>query len=78
MRMTVEEAKRRFPNHPGPVPSEYDGQWIAWNRTRTQILAHGYELKAVRAAAAKAGGDEPIMQFVCSRPFIGPHAAGQG
>lgn len=71
MRMTVEEAKKRFPNHPGPIPLEYAGQWIDWNRDQTQILAHGHDFSKVHAEAKDVTGEEPIMHFVIPYPFLG-------
>jgi len=71
MRMTLEEYKKRFPGRPDPPPPEYAGQWVAWNREQSRILAHGYEFAEVRAQARAAGCERPIMQKVISVPFIG-------
>ena len=43
------------------VPSRYCGQWIAWNREQTQIVASGPTLSAAREAAIAAGELQPIL-----------------
>jgi hypothetical protein len=60
--------------HPGPAPVEYAGQWVAWDKTQTEIIAHGVDFHSVRAAATRAGHPDAIFQMV-RRPdtiFIGP------
>jgi hypothetical protein len=48
--------------HPAPlVPRKYAGQWIAWNRDRTTIVASGRTLDEARRAAEGAGESEPIL-----------------
>ena len=71
MQMTHEEAKRRFPNAPPPVPAEFAGQWVAWNKDRTEAVAHGASFGKVRAEALAAGCREPVMQRVTGAPFVG-------
>ncbi|MEX2118837.1 MAG: hypothetical protein WD847_04435 [Pirellulales bacterium] len=61
------------PLHPKPAPIEFAGQWVAWNKERTEIVAHGTDMAAVHAAAMNAGYPEAILQRV-RRPdvsFIG-------
>jgi hypothetical protein len=58
--------------HPGPAPLEYVGQWVAWNRELTEIVAHGRDLSDVHAAAEAAGHRDAVLEKVrrpCS--FIG-------
>ena len=59
---------------PPPVaPVEFAGQWIARNRERTQVIAHGADVAAVRAAAVAAGQPDALLQKV-ARPdqvFVG-------
>jgi hypothetical protein len=43
------------------VPKKYAGQWIAWNRDRTAIVASGRTLDEARHAAESAGESEPIL-----------------
>jgi hypothetical protein len=50
--------------HPQPAPVEYAGQWVAWNRERTQIIAHGREMAEVHRAAIAAGHPDAVMQRV--------------
>jgi hypothetical protein len=71
MRMTVDEARRRFPDRRAPIPLEFAGQWIAWNTDRTEIVAHGAAFGEVRARALTAGHPEPLMQRVLGRSFVG-------
>jgi hypothetical protein len=71
MRMTLKECKKRFPNHPQPAPVEYAGQWVAWDKTRANIVAHGKKFSEVHADAVRAGCDEPLMQKVVGTPFVG-------
>ena len=58
--------------HPGPAPVEYAGQWVAWNESQTEIVAHAPSFAAVRAEAIAAGHPKAIYQKV-RRPgsFIG-------
>jgi hypothetical protein len=59
-------------HHPGPAPVEFAGQWVAWNESQTEIVAHGPSVATVRAAAIAAGHPHAIYQKV-RRPgiFIG-------
>lgn len=57
------------PNRPKPAPVEYAGQWVAWNRERTEIIAHGRSLEEVSDLARAAGHEDPILQCV-PQPYI--------
>jgi hypothetical protein len=66
---------KRNPNSPipPPAPVKFAGQWVAWNKERTEIVAHGPNMAAVHAAALAAGHPRAILQRV-RRPelrFIG-------
>lgn len=43
------------------VPRKFAGQWIAWNRSRTAIIASGRTLDDARRAAEAAGESAPIL-----------------
>ena len=57
---------------PKPAPVEYAGQWVAWNREQSEIVAHGAVLAEVHKAAIDAGHPDAVLQKV-RRPgsFIG-------
>ena len=71
MKMTLEEAKKRFPDGPEPTPLELAGQWVAWSKDRTRIVAHGAKFGEDRAGAIAAGCREPLMQRVLGASFVG-------
>jgi Family of unknown function (DUF5678) len=49
-------------NHSVPtVPKKFAGQWIAWNRDRTAIIASGRTFDDARRAAEAAGEKKPIL-----------------
>ncbi len=50
--------------HPPPAPVEYAGQWVAWNKQRTEIVAHGKHVAEVHDAAIAAGHPDAILQRV--------------
>ena len=54
---------------------EYAGQWVAWNKAQTEIVAHGPTFKEVYTSANAAGHADAIYESV-HRPgiFIGPSA----
>jgi hypothetical protein len=61
------------PRRPRPAPIEFAGQWVAWNRQRCEIIAHGKTFAEAHDAAAAAGHPNAIFQKV-RRPdanFIG-------
>jgi hypothetical protein len=43
------------------VPKKYAGQWIAWDRARTTIVASGRTFDDARRAAEAAGESAPIL-----------------
>jgi hypothetical protein len=47
-------------NHP-TVPKEYAGKWIAWDHSRTRIVASGTNPADVLQAAKNAGEPNPIL-----------------
>jgi hypothetical protein len=58
---------------PKPPPVEYAGQWVAWNRQQTEIVAHGRDFSSAYKAAKEAGHTDAVFQKV-GRPgvaFIG-------
>ena len=71
MRMTLDKVKKRFPDRPEPAPLELAGQWVAWNKDRSEIVAHGSKFDEVRADAIAAGCGDPLMQRVLGTPFVG-------
>lgn len=61
------------PRRPKPAPAEYAGQWVAWNKERTEIVAHGPDMAEVYKRAIAAGHNDAVLQKV-RRPdtiFIG-------
>ena len=46
------------------VPIEYAGQWIAWNRDKTRIVASGPTLEEAVRAAKAAGEMQPSFAKV--------------
>jgi hypothetical protein len=58
---------------PPLVPKQYGGQWIAWNRERTSIIAAGSTLAEVAKAVRAAGEAEPGFEWVppADRRIIG-------
>jgi hypothetical protein len=61
------------PNRRKPAPPEYAGQWVAWDRQQTEIVAHGSQSKYVLDAARAAGHAAPVMQKV---PTLGSYFIG--
>ena len=49
---------------PKPAPIEYAGQWVAWNKEQTEVIAHGRDLASVREAAIAAGHRNAIFERV--------------
>jgi hypothetical protein len=52
------------PRQPPPVPPEYVGKWIAWDRAETRILASGETFEEVQRAAVAAGESEPVVEKI--------------
>jgi hypothetical protein len=54
-------------NHPGrprPAPDRFGGQWVAWDRDRQNIVAHGASLPDVHDAAEAAGHADASFERV--------------
>jgi len=69
-----DDPRLQDPNRPKAAPIEFAGEWVAWDEERTEIIAHGDDVAAVRAEAIAAGHRMPLMEKVsraCS--FIGCH-----
>jgi hypothetical protein len=49
---------------PLPAPIEYAGQWVAWNKEHSEIVAHGKRLAEVFDAAIAAGHPDAVLQRV--------------
>jgi hypothetical protein len=43
------------------VPKQFAGQWIAWNRDQTSIVASGRTMDDARRGAEAAGEPRPIL-----------------
>lgn len=43
------------------IPAEYDGQWVAWDRNQTRIIANGHTFDEVKRKAAEAGESFVIL-----------------
>ena len=52
------------PPSPPIVPVKFAGQWIAWDRTKTRIVAHGQSFAAAKQAAAAAGEPDAVLAKV--------------
>jgi hypothetical protein len=52
------------PRRPMPAPAEYAGKWVAWDKSRTHIVAQGATLSEVHAAAAAAGLPDAVFERV--------------
>ncbi|RPI85492.1 MAG: hypothetical protein EHM42_06675 [Planctomycetaceae bacterium] len=57
-------SNRKTAANPIVPPQELAGQWIAWNRHRTAIIAHGFELKTVHDAAIAQGQPDALLEVV--------------
>lgn len=53
-----------FSKHPKPAPSEFAGQWVAWNQERTEIIAHAPDFATAWKTAREAGFPDAILQRV--------------
>ena len=47
--------------HPPRVPRQYCGQWIAWNREQSRIVASGSTLQSALDAATALGELQPLL-----------------
>jgi hypothetical protein len=61
--MTLQE-KLADPRRPKPAPVEFAGQWIAWNKDQTEVIAHGTDVAKVRAEAIAAGQPDALLEVV--------------
>lgn len=52
------------PAAPMPAPIEFAGQWVAWNKGRTDIVAHGRHFAEVHALARAKGFPDAVFQRV--------------
>ena len=50
--------------HPPTVPKHYAGQWIAWDRRQTKIVASGRSFTEARERALAAGEPDPVLAKV--------------
>lgn len=64
-----QNAQQRKSSLPPPAPVEYAGQWVAWNRDRTKIIAHGEDVAQVYRDALASGHASAIYQKI-GRPGI--------
>ena len=46
---------------PPRVPRQYCGQWIAWNREHSRIVASGPTLQSALEAAIASGELQPLL-----------------
>ena len=46
---------------PPRVPSQYSGQWIAWNHEQSRIVASGPTLQSALEAAIALGELQPLL-----------------
>ncbi len=46
------------------APIEFAGQWVAWNKQQTRIVAHGFKIAEVHEAALAARHPKAIFQKV--------------
>lgn len=70
--VTQSDRRLQDPRRPKAAPVELAGQWVAWDRERTEIVASGDDFAAVREEAIASGHTMPLMEVVprpCS--FIG-------
>jgi hypothetical protein len=51
----------RRPKEPLLVPKDYAGQWIAWDRGQTRIVASGRTFAEAKERAVAAGESDPVM-----------------
>ena len=48
-------------SHPPVVPKQFAGQWIAWDRRQSRIVATGRTFQDARNAALEAGETDPLL-----------------
>ena len=64
MIIRIDDPRAQHPRRPTPVPVEFAGQWVAWDRHRTRVVAHGKELAQVQQATVAQGVEDAIFQKV--------------
>ena len=64
MYLNSNDPRLNDPRRPKPAPAQYAGQWVAWNKDRTAIIAHGIDVAVVREAAIAAGHPLALLQKV--------------
>jgi hypothetical protein len=47
---------------------DHAGQWVAWDRRQTHVVASGTTFDAVKAAAAEAGEQSVLVARIPTRP----------
>lgn len=57
-------AKDKTSARPVVPPQELTRQWIAWNRDRSAIIAHGFDLKSVHDKAIALGAPDALLEVV--------------
>ena len=57
-------SKKEMPPIPRPAPVEFAGQWVAWNRERTEVVAHGRDFIEVHREVLALGYPNAIFQKV--------------
>jgi hypothetical protein len=64
MYLNIDDPRLNDPRRPKPAPAQYAGQWVAWNKDGTAIIAHGSDVALVREAAIAAGCSLALLQKV--------------
>jgi hypothetical protein len=64
MAIKLDDPRLSEPGRPKLPPQEYAGEWIVWNKERTQVVAHGPDMVAVHRAAIAAGDTDPLLEKV--------------
>ena len=52
------------PHATKPVPIEYAGQWVAWTRDHSKILAHSDTIQELWRIVQERGIKEPVFEKV--------------
>ncbi|MBI1900531.1 MAG: hypothetical protein HYS13_05390 [Planctomycetia bacterium] len=60
--MAVQRDRNDDPRRLKAPPTEYAGQWVAGDKDRQNIVAHGEDIEEVRAAALSAGVRGTVLQ----------------
>ena len=62
--MTKSLKRKMEPKTLPAAPIEFAGQWVAWNKQQTKIVAHGFKIAEVHQTALAAGHPKAIFQKV--------------